>query len=99
MMRLQTLSAFAVMALAVDPAAAAILCQKKSGVVVLRNTSCGKKESPIDLTTVGLTGPQGPQGSQGPAGTDGPEGPEGPQGFAGTAGPQGPEGPKARRAR
>ena len=92
-MRLHTVGALAVMALAVDPAAAAILCQKKSGVVVVRDASCRKKESPLDPAAAGLTGPrgpQGPQGTQGPHGVDGAPGAQGPQGPQGVQGPPGP---------
>jgi hypothetical protein len=40
----------------------AVLCQKKSGVVVVRN-ACRKKEAALDLTQLGLVGPPGPAGS------------------------------------
>jgi hypothetical protein len=54
----------------VPSAHAAVLCQKRSGVVVVR-TACKKKETPLDLAqfgAVGPTGPIGPKGDQGPAG-------------------------------
>ena len=44
------------------PGAAAILCQKKSGVVVVRPTSCQKKEVALDLSQFGAVGPAGPAG-------------------------------------
>jgi hypothetical protein len=34
-------------------AAAAVLCKKPSGAVLVRDTACRKKESPVDLTTLG----------------------------------------------
>jgi hypothetical protein len=49
---------------AVD-ASAAVLCTKKSGVVVLRTAACKKKETQIDPIALGLQGPQGIQGVQG----------------------------------
>lgn len=48
-------------------ARAAVLCQKRSGVVVVR-TACKKKETPLDLAQFGAVGPTGPKGDQGPAG-------------------------------
>jgi hypothetical protein len=41
---------------------AAVLCQRKSGVVVVRPTACKKKEVPLDLTQFGAVGPAGPAG-------------------------------------
>ncbi len=49
---------------AVTPVRAAVLCRKKSGVVVMRD-ACKKKEAPIDLTQFGAIGPQGPPGPPG----------------------------------
>src|SRR5262245_23156258 len=49
---------------------ALVLCQKRSGVVVARD-ACKRKESPIDVATLGLVGPTGPAGPTGAAGMDG----------------------------
>jgi hypothetical protein len=53
---------------------AAVLCHKRSGVVVVRD-ACRKKESPLDLTQFGAVGPKGDPGPAGsiqgaPAGGD-----------------------------
>ena len=53
------------------PAGAAVLCQKKSGVVVVRDTSCKKKEAPLDLTQFGAVGPKGDKGDKGDQGDPG----------------------------
>jgi Sulfatase-modifying factor enzyme 1 len=73
---------------AVQPGAAAVLCKKRSGVVMARDT-CKRKETTLDLAAVGLLGPVG---SAGPAGPGGPAGPAGPEGDAGPQGAQGPQG-------
>lgn len=64
-----------VVALAVIGAAgdgsAAVVCKKKSGVVVLRDDACRKKETavaPSELGAAGLQGEAGPQGDVGPRG-------------------------------
>ena len=57
--------------LGVGDAAAAVVCQRKSGALVVRAEACKRKEAPIDPVALGLQGPQGPigvQGLQGPAG-------------------------------
>jgi hypothetical protein len=46
----------------------AVLCQKRSGVVVVRD-ACKKKEAPLDLAQFGAVGPKGDQGVPGPAGS------------------------------
>ena len=46
-------------------AGAAVLCQKKNGVVVVRPTACAKKEAPLDLSQFGAMGPVGPPGAAG----------------------------------
>ena len=48
-------------------AAAAVLCQRRSGTVVVRS-ACRTRETPIDLAQFGATGPQGAPGQQGPPG-------------------------------
>ena len=56
------------------PARAAVLCQKKSGAVLVRDSACKKKETPVDLVQFGATGPQGQQGPKGDQGDAGPPG-------------------------
>jgi hypothetical protein len=51
----------------VPSAPGAVLCQKPSGVVVVR-TACKKKETPLDLAQFGAVGPKGDPGGPGPAG-------------------------------
>src|SRR5262245_23855795 len=46
---------------------AAVLCARKSGAIVLRE-SCGKRERAVDPSTLGVTGPRGDTGPAGPAG-------------------------------
>jgi hypothetical protein len=50
--------------LAVDLAAGAMLCQKRSGLLVVRE-SCKKKEKPVDPIALGLQGPKGDRGDAG----------------------------------
>ena len=59
------------------PTSAAVLCQMRSGVIVVR-TACKKKEAPLDLAQFGAGGPTGPAGPEGPTGPAGEEGPAGP---------------------
>ena len=54
----------------VPPASGAVLCQKKSGVVVVR-AACKKKETALDLAQFGAVGPKGDPGEPGPPGADG----------------------------
>jgi hypothetical protein len=58
----------AVVAGFVTPAdAAPVLCQKKSGVIVVREAACKKnKEKPLDLAQFGAVGPKGDKGDPGP---------------------------------
>jgi len=49
----------------VAPAGAEVLCQKRSGVVVVR-TACKKKEVALDLAQFGAVGPKGDPGDTGP---------------------------------
>lgn len=62
----------------------AVLCKKKSGMLVLRDAACNRKETAVDLSTLGAVGPVGPSGPDGPAGPTGPRGPS--NGFAGSLG-------------
>ena len=58
-----TLAAFALAPFAIAggdlrPAeAATMLCQKKSGVIVVRDPACKKRETPLDLAEFGAAGP------------------------------------------
>jgi hypothetical protein len=51
-------------------ASASVLCQKKSGAVFVRS-ACKKKETPLDVSGLGLVGPQGPPGMIGMPGQKG----------------------------
>src|SRR5207247_11096031 len=53
-------------------ASAAVVCKKKSGVLVLRDTACKARESAVSLGSFGLVGPAGPSGTVGPPGAAGP---------------------------
>jgi hypothetical protein len=54
-----------VMALTIAmPAGAAVVCQKKSGAMFVRDV-CKKKETPVDLSQFGAVGPTGPAGEDG----------------------------------
>ena len=55
-------------------AGAVVLCVKKSGVVVVR-AACKKKETPLNLSQLGLV--VGPKGDPGPQGNPGPKGDKG----------------------
>ena len=65
-----------------------LVCRSKKGALSER-TACNKKETVLDLSSIGLVGPTG---LTGPVGADGAAGPTGPQGLAGPTGPQGPAG-------
>ncbi len=62
----------------VTSAQAAVLCKKKSGVVVMRD-ACRKKEKKIDLGQFGVAGPPGTPGAPGAPGSPGAQGPMGPR--------------------
>ena len=49
-----------------------VLCQKRSGAVVVRDPACKKKETPLDLAQFGALGPQGEKGEPGAKGDPGP---------------------------
>jgi len=51
---------------------AAVLCKKKSGVVVVRDDACRKKETVVVLSEFGALGPQGEPGEPGEPGPRGP---------------------------
>jgi hypothetical protein len=53
----------------VAPAWSAVLCTKKSGVVVRRDAACKRKETQLDLTQFGALGPKGDPGSPGSPGS------------------------------
>lgn len=72
----------------------AVLCRNRKGTVAVRE-ACKRRETAVDLTTLGLLGPQGPAGVVGPQGPAGLAGPEGPPGRPGEIGAQGAQGPKA----
>jgi len=68
------------------PGLGAILCIKKSGVVVVRG-ACKQNETRLDLAQFGAVGPRGDKGDPGPKGdmgAPGPKGDPGPQGPPGT---------------
>jgi len=44
---------------------AAVLCRRKSGVVVVRDAACKKKETALDLAQFGALGPKGDKGDPG----------------------------------
>jgi hypothetical protein len=46
------------------PAGAAVVCQKKSGAMFVRD-ACKKKETAVDLSQFGAVGPTGPSGNDG----------------------------------
>ncbi|MCW5892027.1 MAG: hypothetical protein KIT14_16000 [bacterium] len=46
----------------------AVLCKKKSGVVVVRDDACRKKETAVALAELGALGPKGDPGEPGPRG-------------------------------
>ena len=50
------------------PIEAAVICKKKSGVLVDRDTSCKAKETAINLASFGAVGPSGPTGPMGAPG-------------------------------
>src|SRR5262245_130562 len=52
----------------------AVLCRKKSGVVIWRQPTCKPKETALNLTELGVLGPTGPTGSAGVDGADGADG-------------------------
>jgi hypothetical protein len=78
----RTFSLIALSVLALSAEAGAVICQKKSGVLVQRDDACKRKETQLSLEQF-----QGPEGPQGPQGTPGEQGP---QGIPGVQGPLGP---------
>jgi hypothetical protein len=57
-------------------ASASMVCEKKSGVVVIRD-ACKKKETPVNLAAFGAIGPKGDKGDPGTPGGAGHAGPPG----------------------
>jgi hypothetical protein len=55
-------AAVAIVALLAAPVGAAVICKKKSGAVVVRDTACKKKETSLSLADFGAVGPTGPTG-------------------------------------
>jgi hypothetical protein len=70
-MRYVSLALAAMLVSVAIPAGASVLCQKRSGVVVVRDV-CKKKELPLDLSSFGAVGAQGPRGLPGEPGPPGP---------------------------
>src|SRR5262245_58074520 len=71
-----------------------VLCRKRSGVLVVRET-CKPKEQGFDLSAFGAFGPKGDAGAPGPLGPRGDPGAAGavgPRGDSGAAGAPGPKG-------
>ena len=54
---------------------AAVVCKKRSGVLVVRD-ACKRRETQVSMADFGALGPRGPVGA---------DGPQGPQGVAGTS--------------
>src|SRR5713101_830428 len=52
-------------------ASATVLCQKPSGALFVRATTCKRKETTVTAASIGAVGPSGPQGLQGPMGAPG----------------------------
>src|SRR5262245_41453535 len=69
-MRRGTVVVFVLCALVSD-VGAAVLCAKKRGQVVRRQTTCKANETVLDLAEFGALGPQGPKGEQGAQGEPG----------------------------
>jgi hypothetical protein len=66
---------------------AAVICRKRSGVVVIRD-ACKAKETSVDLSQFGALGPEGPRGPQGVPGAAGSAKAYGQFGFDATFVPQ-----------
>jgi hypothetical protein len=58
----------------VAPARAAVICEKKSGALIIR-TACRKKETQLNLADFGAVGPKGDIGPKGDKGDPGAVGP------------------------
>src|SRR5262245_12349367 len=78
---------------AADAQVSRVLCQRRNGAVYVRVGFCAKKETEIDVSSLGLVGPDGAQGPPGNDGAPGDPGPPGPPGAAGPPGATGPQGP------
>lgn len=71
-----------------EPASAVLLCQKRSGVVVVRG-ACKGKEKPLNLVELGAVGSPGPKGDPGANGLPGANGVPGANGAPGNDGAPG----------
>ena len=97
MKRLLCIYAFAVSLLSCAAASAGVLCAKRNGVLAIRDGGCKRRESVIDVASLGLLGPPGgagPTGPEGPTGVPGTPGTPGPTGIVGPTGSEGPTGPQ-----
>lgn len=63
---LRTILVGVLLTLAATPGIAAVLCQKRSGALFVRET-CKKRETPVDPAALGLVGPKGDAGPAGEA--------------------------------
>jgi len=59
-------------ALAIASAQAAVICKKKSGAMMVRDTVCKAKELPVEVTDLGIVGEKGDKGDRGDVGPGGP---------------------------
>jgi hypothetical protein len=76
----------ALVGMATAPGAnAAVLCQKKSGAVFVRDPACKPKETVVTAASIGAVGPQGIQGLQGTQGIQGIQGIQGQPGASALA--------------
>lgn len=70
MQQLVTVVVLALVVVAGTGVEAAVICQKRSGTMVIRE-SCRKKEVQVDLSAFGAVGPQGAPGERGEPGEGG----------------------------
>ena len=72
----RTLPILALLAVTVPADAAGVLCNRRTGAVVVRD-ACKPGESPLDAASLGFVGPPGPTGAAGATGPAGPAGSNG----------------------